>query len=115
MVCSAVWRRLRGLLVVLLIVGFAGAPGLDRLICVDEPAATAESIIAERVADAGQAPDSHDHEPCHHGHCHHGAVFVPSLAVSAAAPEPKRQAHLLILVAGGPSDRQFGLMRPPRA
>lgn len=111
------WRMFRGLLAALLVFGFAAAPVLDSLVCADE-APAAEALHAD-VAQGGDEPseglDPHGEEACHHGHCHHGGSLIASAGAPAGAPFSRRLEHGPADLAIPASDRQFGLIRPPRA
>lgn len=117
MTATGFWRSLHGILAALLLFGLTAAPGLEQLICADDAAAVSHATEASHPA----GEDPHDpaqdpsHGACQHGHCHHGgAVAAPGVS-TVVAPHPHALDHRLVLVTGQPADRQFGLIRPPRA
>ncbi len=118
MVLRSDWRRWRGFLAALLVFAFAAAPGLDAMICGCGEAAAAEAHGAGVPSCDDPPEDGAGHEghgPCLHGHCHHGLSILASAGPAVTASATEGQLYLSPTMGPAISDRQFGLMRPPRA
>jgi hypothetical protein len=115
------WRRkignaLAALVVTLLVFG----PGLDGLICNDDfgpvaAAAAAEMVVADSTADSHAPVDRDGCGPSIHCHCHHGPSHVAVVSDAAALSDATGEARLPTRERPAVLDRQFQLIRPPRA
>ena len=122
------WRRIGGLVAVLMAFAVMFAPVAEAAVCADETPATAASHVdgdAVALSQAAAAADS-DHGRaapdvggdlglCQHGHCHHAAPSLPVLVADVAVPATTagrvarlQTQHLRSLTASR-------LERPPRA
>jgi hypothetical protein len=114
---SAWWRGRAGGVVACLLLMFAFAPALDAVVCESDCGPAAHAVAGE-AAHLGQAQGDQHHsdEPglCVHGHCHQASSEAQA-APPIAAPHVDRQTYGLVLRLGRLSDRQFKLIRPPRA
>jgi hypothetical protein len=112
------WRKLGTALAALVLAVLVFGPGLDGIVCQEDamPSAAAADVQIAPSSLEGQGPAS-DKMPgvCFHGHCHHSSPFLSGGAAVTVASnlsgKPQRPARSNLVL----SDRQFELIRPPRA
>lgn len=116
------WRKIGNALAALVLALLVFGPSLDGFICSDDfgpaaaAAAAAENPAADTVSD--RQPPPVDRDGCAastHCHCHHGPSHLAIAPEAAALPDPNGAAGPPARERPPVLDRQFQLIRPPRA
>lgn len=115
------WRKAGAALAALVLTVLVFGPSLDGLVCTDDfspvaAAAASELPMASSTTDRQTPPVDFDGCcPSVHCHCHHGPSHVAALPEAGALPDLGGEARVPARERPPVLDRQFQLIRPPRA
>jgi hypothetical protein len=118
---SQLWHRFGAALTALFLAVLTLGPSLDSLVCQgDDAVGAAHTTVTATaaVAPSGSGAERHASDDlglCVHGHCHHAGAYVAFESPAAAAPVARMFALGVARQQVATRDRQFQLIRPPRA
>lgn len=111
---STQWRRWAGALTACLLAVLVLGPALDAVVCEQDGAVV--SVISGVQTD--HQPDGRHSEPagvCVHGHCHQAFSEAPAIQTAVASTRADPQIYPMTPERVRVTNRQFKLIRPPRA